>query len=489
MTSWSSIDITTGADAAPTLVFASGDALYAPGALRDRVASIVAAAGFEAKPGRWLDIVGDGDPGGRIVVVAVGAESSEDRWRSAGGHAVEAMRGLMLAAARLPPAAELGIGDALGDLCEGVLLHGFRLDQGRRDPVPGQFASTLLAAEDDAALVERARRRADPVNRARAWVEQPANRLTPAVFADEAAAALAPFGVWVRQLGPAELEALGAGGILAVAAGSANEPRLTIAEWRGAPDRDGWDAAFVGKGLTFDAGGLNLKPRPGIAKMKFDMAGGAAVLGAIERLARRWAPVNIVAIVPMCENNIDGKSYRPGDVITSLSGLTIEVQDTDAEGRIVLADGITYAIRKYDPAAIVDVATLTGAIMGVLHEDFAGLFTSDDALADGLTRAGAATHEPLWRLPLTPSMAYLVESAVADVSNLGAPGWFGAGGGSPVAGAKFIEKFADGRRWAHLDIAGTGWATRRSSRCGAGATGFGVALLDRWADLGMDEGA
>lgn len=199
----------------------------------------------------------------------------------------------------------------------------------------------------------------------------------------------------------------------------------------------------------------------------------------------RKAPVNIVAVVPMCENNIDGKSYRPGDVITSLAGLTIDVQDTDAEGRIVLADGVTYAIREYDPGVIVDVATLTGAIMGVLHEDFAGLFTSDDALAASLTGAGAATRELLWRLPLVASMAYLVESPVADVSNLGAPGWFGVGGGSPVAGAKFIEKFAEGRRWAHLDIAGTGWASRRSSRCGPGATGFGVALLDRWADLAV----
>lgn len=481
MTSWTSIEIATGAETVPTLVFASGETLFAPDALRDRATSLVGSAGFDAKPGRWLDLVGEA--GERLIVIGVAGDGDVDRWRSAGGHVVDAIRALQLKAARLPAAAELGIGDALADLVEGVLLHGYRLDQGRRDPVPGQFASTLLIAGEDGGLVDRARRRADPVNRARAWVEQPANLLTPAVFADEAEAALAPLGVTVRQLGPAELEALGAGGILAVAAGSANEPRLTIAEWPGAPDRQGWDAAFVGKGLTFDAGGLNLKPRPGIAKMKFDMGGGAAVLGAIERLALRKAPVNIVAIVPMCENNIDGKSYRPGDVITSLSGLTIDVQDTDAEGRIVLADGVTYAITEYDPGVIVDVATLTGMIMGVLHEDFAGLFTSDDALAASLTEAGAAVHEPLWRLPLVASMDYLVESPVADVSNLGAPGWFGMGTGSPVAGAKFIEKFAKDRRWAHLDIAGTGWASRRSSRCGPGATGFGVALLDRWADL------
>lgn len=484
MTSWNSVEIAARSDAAPTMIFADGDAIYAPDGLRERVASAIEATGFDAKPGRWLDLVGEGHD--RIVVVAVDAKASADRWRNAGGRLVDAIRALALKAVRLPSASDLGIGDALSDLLEGVLLHGFRLDQGRRDPVPGQFDAALHIAESDLALVEQVHHRADPVNRARAWVEQPANLLTPAVFADEAAAALAPLGVTVRQLGPAELAALGAGGILAVAAGSENEPRLTIAEWRGAPEREGWDAAFVGKGLTFDAGGLNLKPRPGIAKMKFDMAGGAAVLGAIERLALRKAKANVVAIVPMCENNIDGKSYRPGDVIKSLAGLTIDVQDTDAEGRIVLADGVTYAIREYDPAAIVDVATLTGMIMGVLHEDFAGLFTSDDALAASLAEAGAAVSEPLWRLPLVASMDYLVESPVADVSNLGAPGWFGAGGGSPVAGAKFIEKFAKDRRWAHLDIAGVGWATRRSSRSGPGATGFGVALLDRWVDLATD---
>lgn len=481
MTRWTSFDITADGDVAPTVVFAAGETLFAPEALCERVASLTVATGFDAKPGRWLDLVGDG--GDRILVIGVGADDSKDRWRSAGGHLVEAARALQLKAVRLPPADDLGLRDVVVDLFEGVLLHGFRLDQGRHDPVPGQFASALHIAANDAAFVRPARSRADPINRARAWVEQPANLLTPAVFADEAEEALTPLGVTVRQLGPAELEEMGAGGILAVAAGSENEPRLTIAEWRGAPERAGWDAAFVGKGLTFDAGGLNLKPRPGISKMKFDMGGAAAVLGAIERLALREAKANVVAVVPMCENNIDGKSYRPGDVITSLAGLTIDVQDTDAEGRIVLADAVTYAIREYDPHAIVDVATLTGMIMGVLHEDYAGLFTGDDALAASLTEAGVTAHEPLWRLPLVASMDYIVESPVADVSNLGAPGWFGVGTGSPVAGAKFIEKFAKGRRWAHLDIAGTGWASRRSSRGGPGATGFGVALLDHWVDV------
>jgi leucyl aminopeptidase len=486
MTSWTSFAIETGDRPVTTLVFIAGETLHVPAALHDHVAAVIKASAFEPKPGRWLDLAGDGNARQRVLVIAIDDEKKADRWRNAGGYVVDVTRALALSTIRLPAAHDLGIGDEVVSLLEGVLLHGYRLDQGRQRPTPGHFASTLFVAETDVGSVERARRRANPVNRARAWVEQPANLLTPTAFADEADTALTPLGVTVRKLGPSELARMGAGGILAVAAGSDNEPRLTIAEWRGAPDRESWDAAFVGKGLTFDAGGLNLKPRPGIAKMKFDMAGGAAALGAIERLALRRAPVNVVAVVPMCENNIDGKGFRPGDVIKSLAGLTIDVQDTDAEGRIVLADGVTYATTHYDPAFIVDVATLTGALIGVLHEDFAGLFTADDALASTLHAAGAATQEQLWRLPLVAAQDYLVESPVADVSNVGALGWFGLGGGSPTAGAKFIEKFAVGRRWAHVDIAGTAWAGRRSSRCGPGASGFGVALLDRWTDL-IDE--
>ncbi len=482
MTSWTSFAIEADDRDCPSLAFVAGERLYAAPAERDRVAAVLKASGFEGKAGRWQDIVGNGTAGARLIVVGLGGKDDPDRWRNAGGHVVEASRALSIPVLRLPPSADLLSKSQYVDLLEGILLHGFRLDQGRHAAIPGQFDSTLLVHEEDVALAEEARQRTTPVNRARAWVEQPANLLTPATFADEAEAALTPLGVIVRKFGLEDLVKLGAGGIVAVAGGSTNEPRLTIAEWRGAPDQDGWHAAFVGKGLTFDAGGLNLKTRPHIAKMKFDMAGGAAVLGAVERLARRRAAVNVVAIVPMSENNIDGNAYRPGDVITSMAGLTIDVQDTDAEGRIVLADGICYASTNYDPEFIVDVATLTGSIMGVLHEDFAGLYTSDDELAEQLMDAGSATQESLWRLPLVSAQDYLVESSVADVSNLGAPGWFGAGMGSPTAGAKFIEKFAKDHRWAHIDMAGTAWATRRSSRSGAGATGFGVALLDHWAE-------
>lgn len=479
MTEWHSFEIRAAEDATPIIVLI-GEGADIPTSLTARVDAAVRAANFDLKPGRWLDVLGTDE---RLVLIGVADEKTGGRWRSAGGHIVEAMKALHLETARLPAATDLGLDGEFAELLEGVILHSFRLEQGRSIAVPDTLGGQLFIATADAALAERAKAAANPINRARAWVEQPANLLTPAIFADEAEAALIPHGVTVRQLGPAELAKIGAGGLLAVSAGSESEPRLVVAEWRGAPDRERWDAALIGKGLTFDAGGLNLKPRPGINKMKFDMAGAAAALGALESIAARRAPRNVVAVIPMSENNIDGKSFRPGDVIKSLSGLTIDVQDTDAEGRIVLADAITYTIRNHDPVIIVDIATLTGSIMATLHEEFAGLFASDDALAGLLTQAGVETQEQLWRLPLVAAQDYLVDSTVADVSNLGAPGWFGIGGGSAVAGAKFIERFAKGRQWAHLDIAGTGWITRRTTRSAPGASGFGVALLDRWIDL------
>lgn len=207
----------------------------------------------------------------------------------------------------------------------------------------------------------------------------------------------------MKVLNPAALEALGAAALLAVGRGAENEPHLAVVEWRGAPEREGWDAVLVGKGLTFNGGGLNLKGRPTIEKMKFDMGGGAAVLGAVELAAFCQTRCNVVAVVPMAENAIDAKAYQPGDVIGSLAGLTIEILNTDAEGRLVVADGVTYARQIYDPANIIDVATLTGSITGVLHEEFAGVYANDDGLAEGLREAGETTGEHVWRMPLAAS--------------------------------------------------------------------------------------
>ena len=486
MTNWTHLDIHAGgaaAGAAIVLFIEAGTGLVLGAeAHQPRARKAAQLAGFDGSQGGWLDLIGDGADLPRLLLLGLKttAVDAAERWTAAGGLLFEAMRGLRLASAGLPAQRELPGADDLAALLTGALLHSFKLDQGRRETASGFVPQALHVDDGDAACAETARRLARPINRARAWVEQPANLLTPPVFADEAAAALREQGLTVRVLSLAELEELGAGALLAVARASEHEPRLLVAEWRGDASRAGWDAALVGKGLTFDGGGLNLKTRPVIEKMKLDMGGAAAVLGAIELAASRGSKLNVVAVVPMAENVIDGRGYRPGDVLRSMSGLTIEVLNTDAEGRLVLADGITYAIRHYAPLRIVDVATLTGMITAVLHEEFAGLYASDEALAQGLLAAGDRTAEPLWRLPLSARQDYIVESAVADVANLGAGGFLGVGHGSPAAGAKFLEKFARGTPWAHLDIAGTAWASRPTSRSGKGATGFGVALLDRW---------
>ena len=472
MTTWSTLEIASGEAAAAAAFSSTGfDRVLGTASHRPRAGAAIRSANFAARMGRWLDVAGESSSTPRLLVLGLGADDGADTWLSAGGR---------LPSVRLPAAEEIGGYAAFQSLLTGALLHSFHLTQNRREPSI-DFAPTKLVVDAvDWEAAAATNRRVGPINRARAWVEQPANILTPPIFAEEATSALDKQGVKVRVLGPTELEAIGAEAILAVSRASEHEPRLLIAEWRGDSDREGWDTALVGKGLTFDSGGLNLKVRPVIEKMKFDMGGAAAVLGAVELAASRRARVNVVAVVPMAENAIGGKGLRPGDVLRSLSGLTIEVVNTDAEGRLVLADGITYAISNYQPRTVIDIATLTGSMAGVLHEEFGGLYASDDNLAESLLRAGTDVGEELWRMPLSPAQDYLVSSPVADLSNLGAPGFLGLGGGSPAAGAKFLEPFARGTKWAHIDMAGPAWSTRRTLRSPAGATGFGVALIDCW---------
>jgi leucyl aminopeptidase len=389
------------------------------------------------------------------------------------------MRALRLASIKMPTAADAQSEERLEQLILGALLHSFRPEHSRAHPGPAFEPQTLIIDSKDALLAENAERIAHAVNRARAWVERPANLLTPPVFAAESQA-LEHSGARVRILDAHELASLGAGGILAVGRGAEHGPNLVVVEWQGNSRSGAWDAVLVGKGLTYDGGGLNLKTPPVIEKMKFDMAGAAAVLGAVELAAMRKANCNVVAVVPLVENAIDARSYRPGDVIHSLSGLSIEVLNTDAEGRIVLADALTYGLTYYNPHFIVDVATLTGAMTSILHEEFAGCYANDDVLAAALGDAGELTGERIWRLPLDSSQDYLVDSAIADVANIGAPGFLGLGGRSPTAGAKFLQRFVGDARWAHLDIAGTAMSSRRTGLSGKGATGFGVRLLDAW---------
>lgn len=484
MTQWSQLRVvTSSAKPAALLALAYSDTGIAdkqcPGI--DRLLAACEVSGFSAECGRWLDVIGDLPGPQRSLVLGVGTSQLAEpcRWIAVGGFLVDAMQALRLPSVQLPGAASIGSHERLEQLLLGALLHSFRPEHRRARPKVEFEPLALVIDTKDASPAERAQRVANAVNRARAWVERPANLLTPPVFAAECQV-LERSGARVRVLDANELEKLGAGGIIAVGRGAEHGPNLVVAEWRGKAATDSWDAVLVGKGLTYDGGGLNLKSAPVIEKMKFDMAGAAAVLGAVELAAARKAKCNVAAVVPLVENAIDALAYRPGDVISSLSGLTIEVINTDAEGRIVLADGLTYGLTNYHPRFIVDVATLTGAMTSILHEEFAGCYATDDQLAEALRAAGETTGERIWRLPLDASQDYLVDSAVADVANFGAAGFLGLGGRSPTAGAKFLQRFVGSARWAHLDIAGTAMSSRRTALSGKGATGFGVRLLDAW---------
>lgn len=420
----------------------------------------------------------------RKILVGCGKPADFDReerfWEAAGAAAVDAMSAFKVkSAALIAPPAPLLLSPqvAMNHFVIGATLASYRCTAFRSKPLPSHFSIEDLQLP--AALWKgtvAARQLAEAVNWSRALVDAPANLMTPQAFAD-AATELTRFGLEVKVLDQKALEKLGMGGLLAVGRSSEHPPCLVICQWRGRAAKQ-FDLGLIGKGLTFDAGGLNLKSAPTIARMKFDMAGAAAVAGAMRVMAQRRATLNVVAAIPLCENVIDATAFRPGDVIKSLSGLTIEVDNTDAEGRIVLADALTYLLTNYKPRRLIDIATLTGAMMAALHEEFAGLFSTDDQLAGELAAAGQQSGEALWRMPLSRRHDYLVESEIADVKNVGAPGFLGIAAGSAIAGAKFLQKFAGDTPWAHLDIAGMAWVTRPIPGIPKGPTAFGVRLID-----------
>jgi len=298
----------------------------------------------------------------------------------------------------------------------------------------------------------------------------PPNICTPAYIAAQAQAfADAHDKVSCRVLDHEEMEKLGFGSLLAVGRGSANKPKLIALEYNGGAEGD-QPYAFVGKGITFDTGGISLKPGAGMDEMKFDMGGAAGVLGAFVAAVKMGLPLNLVCVVPSAENMPDGDSYRPGDVLTSLSGLTIEVLNTDAEGRLILCDALTWTAQTYQPRAMVDAATLTGACVVALGKHASGLLSRHDDLADELLAAGQASLDRAWRLPLWDDYQVQLESAFADVANIG-----GKSAGT-ITAACFLARFTEGQRWAHLDIAGTAWDEGRKGM----ATGRPVALLAQW---------
>jgi leucyl aminopeptidase len=374
--------------------------------------------------------------------------------------------------------ARIGTAEMAAHLAQGARLRAYRFDKYRTREKPEQKPTLKRLAfmlEDHAA----AKKAFDPLEKiaegvalTRDLVSEPANVIYPVTLA-ERAKKLADLGVQVEVLGEKQMKKLGMGALLGVGQGSAQESQLVIMQWRGASDAKQQPVAFVGKGITFDTGGISIKPAQGMEDMKWDMAGAGTVIGLMHALAARKAKVNVVGIFAAAENMPSGTAQRPGDIVTSLSGQTIEVINTDAEGRLVLADALWYCQEQFKPQAIVDLATLTGAVIVALGNVHGGLFSNNDTLAERLAAAGKATGELLWRLPLADAYDKQINSDAADMKNVG-----GRNGGS-ITAAQFLLRFIKDTPWAHLDIAGMAWSDKDAPTVPKGATAFGVRLLER----------
>jgi leucyl aminopeptidase len=444
--------------AAAVMVFENGHKSSAAEAMDAAVSgalsrALSAAPRFAGKPGQTVELIA---PSGVDVqrLIAIGAGAA-DAW---GGDASERFAAQAYGAVKLSGATVLH-----------VLTPGAKAEEKKPS------VEVVRVITDDVAAAEAAfaplKALAEAVYFARDLVSEPPNVLFPAEYARRVKA-LESLGLEVEVLGEAEMARLGMGSLLGVGQGSIRDSQLVVIQWKNGGDSQ--PIAFVGKGVTFDTGGISLKPADGMEDMKWDMGGSAAVAGLMHVLAGRKAKVNAIGILGLVENMPDGNAQRPGDVVTSMSGQTIEIINTDAEGRLVLADALWYCQDRFKPQFMVDLATLTGAIIISLGNDYAGLFSNDDTLSENLLAASKASGETLWRLPLPDAYNKQIESMVADVKNTG-----GRPGGS-ITAALFLQKFVNGLPWAHLDIAGTAWKKPSTVPTSPdGATGFGVRLLNQ----------
>ncbi|PCI04479.1 MAG: leucyl aminopeptidase [Hyphomicrobiales bacterium] len=362
-------------------------------------------------------------------------------------------------------------------MAAGAKMAAYDFDQYKtksKKPAPTK-SRKLVFAHDDTAAVRREWKRLDSVSDgvllARDLVNLPPNVLTPVEFAKQAKD-LEKLGVKVEILGDKELKKLKMGALLGVAQGSEQPARMAIMKWDGGKAKE-QPIAFVGKGVIFDTGGISLKPGGGMEDMKGDMGGAAAVTGLMHALASRKAKVNVIGIIGIVENMPDGNAYRPGDILTSMSGQTIEIINTDAEGRLVLADALWYCHTRFKPKFMINLATLTGAILVALGKNYAGLFSNNDELAENIYAAGLTTDEKVWRMPLDKEFDKMIDSKFADMKNTG-----GRYGGSSTAG-QFLQRYVEDTPWAHLDIAGTAMGSPKHEFNQSWGSGYGVRLLDR----------
>jgi leucyl aminopeptidase len=412
----------------------------------------------------------------RILLLAV-AEGDAGDFQKAGGEIVAKVQ--TSGAMHIAVHAENLSAKAAAEVAYGATLRNWRMDKYRtklaETSKPTVTGLTIVGASDDAAVLWSSYQAiADGVALTKELVTEPANIIYPESFV-ERCQHLQELGVEISVLDEKQMAELGMGALLGVAQGSRRPARLLVMKWDGTGGTQARPVALVGKGVTFDTGGISIKPAAGMEDMKWDMGGAGAVAGAMKALAGRKAKAHVVGVCGLVENMPDGNAQRPGDIVTSMSGQTIEVLNTDAEGRLVLCDALHWVQENYNPEYVVDLATLTGAIIVSLGSEYAGLFSNSDELADKLTAAGKASGDLLWRFPLSKAYDKMIDSPIADMKNIG-----GKGAGS-ITAAQFIGRFVkDGVKWAHLDIAGTVWADKAGPVWDKGATGFGVRLLDQF---------
>ena len=437
---------------------------------------------FKGKNGSILDILApQGLKAKRLIVVGTGksTELKHYDFLKLGG----TLAGKLMARTdAVTVIAELPKGTMSADqaaaIAAGVRLRAYKFDRyktKKRDGEEGAVRANVSIAVGDAVAARKAfvpnGHVVDGVITARDLVNEPPNVLFPVEFARRAGQ-LRKLGVTVDVLDVAAMKKLGMGALLGVAQGSTQPGRTVIMRWNGG--KRGEDpVAFIGKGVCFDTGGISIKPAGSMEDMKGDMGGAACVVGLMQALAARKAKANVVGAIGLVENMPDGNAQRPGDIVTSMSGQTIEIINTDAEGRLVLADVLWYVAKKFKPKFMVDLATLTGAIMVALGTEYAGLFSNNDELSDRLIKVGLSTGERVWRMPLGPEYDKQIDSQFADMKNTGT-----RNGGS-ITAAQFLQRFVDGTPWAHLDIAGTAMGAPKTEINQSWGSGFGVRLLDQ----------
>lgn len=463
----------------------SASATEADAAIGGAIKRGLSAQGLKGKPSEMIDLPTPAAAGyDRLIAASIGepAKLTALTAQNLGGDLYNRLvRGdlkQVSIACEAPEGAAMEDDVLAAEIAYGIRLAAYRFAKYRtkgaaaKDPV----LSTIRIMSGSAAAARKRfsalDRIADGVHMARDLMEEPPNELYPETFAEQCKS-LEELGCEVEILDVKAMTKLGMGALLGVAMGSARPARMAIMRWRGRKRGPG-PLALVGKGVTFDTGGISLKPAGGMEDMKYDMGGAAAVVGAMRAIAGRKAKADVIGIIGIVENMPSSNAQRPGDVVTSMSGQTIEVINTDAEGRLVLCDALWHVQKAYKPSAVIDLATLTGAIIVALGGVHAGLYANDDTLAADLLSAGESTGETLWRMPLADAYDKQIASNIADMKNVG-----GREAGS-VTAAQFLKRFiVDGVPWAHLDIAGVAWTTKPKSTVPKGGVGFGVRLLDR----------